>query len=252
VKAQAKLARAVHDEALLAESLAALPDPDGLLEAADLLRTRLHDSARAVRLYSRVLAESKVATEDPESGRRLASALEGLVRLRVDDGDIAGAMDFMDRQLAEMRGPSIRAQLLAEMGRITYRSTGNVAAARARFDAALAEDPDYARAKLGLGEILAEAGRHEEAEALLEQAVDSLGLGGDPAQLAMGLLALAQVLEQSGRHADAHRRLTLAARHAPADLEIRAALTRNRVLAGRHREALSAADQLEERLAEGF
>jgi tetratricopeptide (TPR) repeat protein len=252
VKAQAKLARAVHDEALLAESLAALPDPDGLLEAADLLRTRLHDSARAVRLYSRVLAESKVASEDPESGRRLASALEGLVRLRVDDGDIAGAMDFMDRQLAEMRGPSIRAQLLAEMGRITYRSTGDIAAARARFDAALAEDPDYARAKLGLGEMLAEAGRHEEAEALLEQAVDSLGLGGDPAQLAMGLLALAQVLEQSGRHADAHRRLTLAARHAPADLEIRAALARNRVLAGRHREALSAADQLEERLAEGF
>ncbi len=252
LRAQAKLARAVHDESLLVESLAALPDPDGVLEAADLLRARLHDSARAVRLYSRVLAESKLATDDPESPRRLASALEGLVRLRVDDGDIGGAMDFMDRQLAEMRGPTIRAQLLTEMGRITYRSTGDVAAARDRFDAALAEDPEYARAKLGLGEMLAEAGRHEEAEALLEQAVDTLGLGGDPAQLASGLLALAQVLEQSGRHPDAYRRLTLAARHAPADLEIRAALVRNRVLAGRHRDALSAADQLEERLADGF
>ena len=252
LRAQAKLARGLHDDALLVESLAALPDPDGVLEAADLLRTRLHDSARAVRLYSRVLAESKIATEDPESGRRLAGALEGLVRLRVDDGDIGGAMEFMDRQLAEMRGPTIRAQLLAEMGRITYRSTGDVAAARSRFDAALAEDPDYARAKLGLGEMLAEAGRHEEAEALLEQAVDTLGLGGDPSQLASGLLALAQVLEQSGRHPDAYRRLTLAARHAPADLEIRAALVRNRVLAGRHRDALAAADALEERLAEGF
>lgn len=252
LRTQVKLARTVHDEAMLVESLAALPDADGVLEAADLLRTRLHDSARAVRLYSRVLAESKVATDDPESPRRLASALEGLVRLRVDDGDIGGAMEFMDRQLAEMRGPTIRAQLLTEMGRITYRSTGDVAAARGRFDAALAEDPDYARAKLGLGEMLAEAGRHEEAEALLEQAVDTLGLGGDPAQLASGLLALAQVLEQSGRHPDAYRRLTLAARHAPADLEIRAALVRNRVLAGRHRDALVAADQLEERLAEGF
>jgi tetratricopeptide (TPR) repeat protein len=252
LRAQAKLARAVHDDALLVESLAALPDPDGVLEAADLLRTRLRDTARAVRLYSRVLAESKGAPEDPESPRRLASALEGLVRLRVDDGDIAGAMEFMDRQLAEMKGPTIRAQLLTEMGRITYRSTGDVTAARSRFDAALAEDPEYARAKLGLGEMLAEAGRHDEAEALLEQAVDTLGLGGDPAQLASGLLALAQVLEQSGRHPDAYRRLTLAARHAPADLEIRAALVRNRVLAGRHRDALAAADQLEERLAEGF
>ncbi|MBX7078918.1 MAG: tetratricopeptide repeat protein [Nannocystaceae bacterium] len=252
LRAQGRLARAVHDEALLVESLAALPDADGLLEAADLLRTRLRDNARAVRLYSRVLAEAKVASDDPESPRRLAAALEGLVRLRVDDGDIGGAMDFMDRQLAEMRGPTIRAQLLTEMGRITYRSTGDVAAARQRFDAALAEDPDYARAKLGLGEMLAEAGRHEEAEALLEQAVDALGLGGDPSQLASGLLALAQVLEQSSRHTDAHRRLTLAARHDPANLEIRAALVRNRVLAGRHREALAAADALEERLAEGF
>ncbi|HWB79580.1 MAG TPA: tetratricopeptide repeat protein, partial [Nannocystaceae bacterium] len=252
LRAQGKLARAVHDEPLLVESLAALPDPDGLLEAADLLRTRLKDSARAVRLYSRVLAEAKAAVDDPEAPRRLASALEGLVRLRIDDRDIAGAMEFMDRQLAEMKGPTIRAQLLTEMGRITYRSTGDVAAARQRFDAALAEDPDYARAKLGLGEMLAEAGRHDEAEQLLEQAVDTLGLGGDPAQLATGLLALAQVLEQSGRHADAHRRLTLAARHAPDNLEIRAALVRNRVLAGRHRDALAAADQLEEKLAEGF
>lgn len=252
LRAQGKLARAVHDEPLLVESLAALPDPDGLLEAADLLRTRLKDSARAVRLYSRVLAEAKAAVDDPEAPRRLASALEGLVRLRIDDRDIAGAMEFMDRQLAEMKGPTIRAQLLTEMGRITYRSTGDVAAARQRFDAALAEDPDYARAKLGLGEMLAEAGRHDEAEQLLEQAVDALGLGGDPAQLATGLLALAQVLEQSGRHADAHRRLTLAARHAPDNLEIRAAIVRNRVLAGRHRDALAAADQLEEKLAEGF
>lgn len=252
LRAQARIARIVHDEKLLVDSLAALPDADGLLEAADLLRTRLKDNARAVRLYSRVLAEAKAAADDPESGRRLASALEGLVRLRIDDGDIHGAMDFMDRQLAEMRGPTIRAQLLTEMGRITYRSTGDVEAARARFDGALAEDPDYARAKLGLGEMLAEAGRHEEAEALLEQAIDAMGLLGDPDQLAHGLLALATVLDQSGRHSDAHRRLTLAARHAPKDIEIRAALVRNRVLAGRHRDALVTADQLEERLSEGF
>lgn len=252
LRAQVKLARAVHDERLVVDSLAALPDPDGQLEAADIMRARLHDSARAVRLYSRVLAEAKAATDDPEAPRRLASALEGLVKLRVDDGDIVGAMEFMDRQLAEMKGPAIRAQLLTEMGRITYRSTGDVTSARARFDAALAEDPDYARAKLGLGEMLAEAGRHDEAEALLEQAVDALGLIGDPEQLAAGLLALAQVLEQSGRHADAQRRLTLALRHCPDDLEIRAALVRNRVLAGRHREALGAADTLLEKMGQGF
>src|SRR5690606_17180628 len=52
-------ARAVHERAKRAEPLEALGTPAELLEAADLYRTELGQSARALRLYSRVLADAK-------------------------------------------------------------------------------------------------------------------------------------------------------------------------------------------------
>lgn len=252
LRIQARLARTLHDSALLAEALSKLPDLDALLEAGDLFRSVLGESHKALRLYSRVLAEAKQDPDDPEHARRLAAALEGLVKLRLDSGDPQGAMAFMDEQLEEMRGPAIRAQLLTEMGRITYRTTGDIAAARRRFAAALKEDPEYARAKLGLGEVLVEAKAHEEAETLLEEALESLTLSADPADQVEALVLLARVLEDQGRSGEAYRRLTMAARHAPDNIGIRAAIVRNRAGAKRWRDVVTAADQVEQQLAGGF
>lgn len=252
LRARANLARALHDPVRLAESLALLDDADAQLEAADLMRGPVHDGARAVRLYSRVLAEAKKKPDNGKNRRRLAAALEGLVELRVQDGDIKGAMEFMDRQLAEMKGPAIRAQLLTEMGRITYRSTHDIDAARRRFDAALEEDPSYARAKLGMGEVLIEAGEMSQAEALLEEAVEALTLAGNSEELVSALVLQAQALEASDRFGEAYRKLTAAARHEPEDFDIRAAIVRNRFGAKRWRDVVTAAGQLEQQLAEGF
>lgn len=251
-------ARAVHEQRKLAEALEALGTPQELLEAADLYRAVLGESAHALRLYSRVLAEAKTQAtnqaDDLASARHLAASLEGLVRLRVDDGDINGALEFMDGQLAEVTGPAIRAQLLTDMGRITYRSTQDVDAARDRFDAALAEDPEFARAKVGKAEVLFASGAVGEAQRLLTDAVDALSLtpSKDPQDLVEALVLLADVLEDAGRAGEAYRRLTAAARHAPSNLEIRAAIARNRLGASRHRDVVTTAEHVEQQLAEGI
>lgn len=247
-------ARAVHDLAKLGEALEALGTSAELLEAADLYRSSLGDGAHALRLYARVLAESKKRTDDPAATRLLAASLEGLVQLRVDDGDIHGALEFMDGQLAEVTGPSIRAQLLTDMGRITYRSTRDVNAARERFDAALQEDPEFARAMVGKAEVLFDSGAVGEAQRLLTDAVDALSLGAskDSQDLVEALVLLAKVLEDAGRAGEAYRRLTAAARHDSDNLEIRAAIARNRLGASRHRDVVTTADQVEQQLAEGI
>lgn len=244
------LCRTLHEPAALADALQARGEPNDLLEAARLLHREVGDGARARRLYSRVLAEAKRHAGEEAHARRLASALEGLVKLRIEDGDIAGAMEFMDKQLAEVEGPSIRALLLAEMGRITWQSTGDVTAARERFDAALAEDPQHAGAKLGLARMLVLADELADAEVHLLAAVDALALAGQQVELVEALVILAEVLERTDRSGEAYRRLTAALRHDPDNLEIRAAVVRNRHNAQRHRDAITAAEQIEQRLAE--
>ncbi|MEM9460956.1 MAG: tetratricopeptide repeat protein, partial [Myxococcota bacterium] len=244
------LARTLRDPGPLAEALQARGEAEDLLEAARVVHRQLDDGARALRLYSRVLADAKRRSDDPDHARRLAAALEGLVNLRVEDGDIDGAMEFMDKQLTEVKGPAIRALLLAEMGRITYQSTKDMAAARERFDAALREDPEHAAAKLGLARLLMEAGELADAEGHLTPAVDALALAGRQAELVEGLVLLAEVLERAERSGEAYRRLTAALRHDPDNLEIRAAVVRNRHRASRHRDAVTATEQIEQRLAE--
>src|SRR5690606_15886719 len=171
--------------------------------------------------------------------------IEGLVRLRIDAGELDSATALMDEQLAELHDAALRARLLTEIGRITYRTTGDVAAARARFDAALTAMPDHAEARLGLGELLLDAGDLAEAERQLERAVDALGLVRDQGHLVEGLVLLARTLEAADRSGEAYRRLTTALRHDPDDLSIRLAVVRNRLGARRHRDVLTAVDQLE-------
>jgi tetratricopeptide (TPR) repeat protein len=260
----AKLARALNDLDLLCKALERLgvgkrvdgaepervADPDSLLEAADLARTRLSQPERATAAYERVLADSKRTQlhEDDAAAARLTRAIEGLVRLRIDVGDIAGATAFMDEQLGGLSNDRIRARLLTEIGRITYRTTGDVAAARARFEAALVANPDHAEARLGLGELLLDTGNIPEAEKLLESAVEALTLLRDQVHLVEGLVLLARLFEQTDRGGEAYRRLTTALRHDPDDLSIRLAVVRNRFGARRHRDAITAVEQLEQRL----
>jgi tetratricopeptide (TPR) repeat protein len=130
--------------------------------------------------------------------------------------------------------------------------TATLQAARRRFEAALAADPDHAPARLSLGTVLFQLGLLAEAEPVLEGAVEALGLLRDQDNLVRGLVLLARLFEQTDRSAEAYRRLSMALRHDPDNLEIRAAMARNRHAAGRWRDTLAAIDPIEQRLEAGL
>ncbi|MBL8969397.1 MAG: tetratricopeptide repeat protein, partial [Myxococcales bacterium] len=129
--------------------------------------------------------------------------------------------------------------------------TATLQAARRRVEAALAADPDYAPARLSLGTVLFELGQLAEAEPVLEGVVEALGLLRDQENLVGGLVLLARLFELTDRSAEAYRRLSMALRHDPDNLEIRAAMAKNRHAAGRWRDTLAAIDPIEQRLAAG-
>ncbi|WP_272087687.1 tetratricopeptide repeat protein [Nannocystis bainbridge] len=243
------LARALGDDRALTVSLAAVGEPDGILEAAAIARDRLHEPELAAQLFTRVLAE--LAPGAPQRSRRLSQAIEGLVGLRLAAGDLDGADALLDAQLAQIDDPEIRARILTESGRALLRGGQEFARARQRFEAALAADPDHAPARLALGAALIDAGLHAEAEATLEAAVEAFGLTRDQPRLVEGLLMLARLFEQTDRANEAYRRLSMALRHVPDDLEIRAGMAHNRAAAGRYRDAVAALEPVEQRLAAG-
>ena len=243
------LARALGDDRTLVASLAALGEPDGLLEAAAIAQGRLADPEHAAQLFTRVLAE--LAPGAPQRSKRLSQAIEGLVGLRLAAGDLDGADALLDAQLAQLDDPEIRARILTESGRALLRGGLDIARARRRFEAALAADPDHAPARLALGAALIDAGLFDAAEPVLEAAVEAFGLQRDQPRLVEGLLLLARLFEQTDRAHEAHRRLSMALRHVPDDLEIRAAMAKNRAAVGRHKDAVAALEPIEQRLAQG-
>jgi hypothetical protein len=70
--------------------------------------------------------------------------------------------------------------------------------------------------------------------------------------LVKGLVLLGTLFEQTDRAAEAYRRLSMALRHDPDSLEIRAAIARNRHAAGRWRDTLAAIEPIEQRLDAGL
>lgn len=413
------LARAQKDTATLIAGLTELAQPDTLLEAAALARDVTGDRELAAQLYTRVLATR--IPGDPQQNRRLSAAIEGLVRLRIEAGDIEGADALMDAQLAELEDAELRARILTEIGRTLLGSLDNpppepdpepestveptahfsisrelsehhadpehtaayavtrepdpehtaayavtqvddadldevmtvehvaggpppriskpeddesepaeieeideldeeldeahtmdvsrappprpsdsatnlrttppqkppprqadviaaataiptarprshteripvganhrintLHAARRRFEAALAADPDHAPARLSLGTVLFDLGLLAEAEPALEAAVEQFGLVRDQENLLKGLVLLGTLFEQTDRAAEAYRRLSMALRHDPDSLEIRAAIARNRHAAGRWRDTLAAIEPIEQRLDAGL
>jgi tetratricopeptide (TPR) repeat protein len=87
---------------------------------------------------------------------------------------------------------------------------------------------------------------------VLEGAVEAFGLLRDQENLISGLVLLARLFEQTDRSAEAYRRLSMALRHDADNLEIRAAMARNRHAAGRWRDTLAAIDPIEQRLDAGL
>jgi len=244
-----ELARELDDVPQLVKTLASSPKRRAWLEAAHLARHRLEDRERSARLYSKVLAALR-ELPPAEAATELVAAVEGLAELRLDEGDVDGASSLLDEELSRVEDPAITARLLGTLGRLTFRTTGDLDKARARFDAALEQDPNAPEPKVGLAEILLEADEVKQAEPLVAAAVDTLTLENaeDTAPLVRALLVFARVLDAQQKKGEAYRRLSAALRHAPDDFAIRAAIVKNRRDARRHRDAITAADQLAQHL----
>jgi putative thioredoxin len=116
------------------------------------------DAAGAERAWQEALAL------DPRQPR----ALLGLGRLRAEAGDVAGALDLLERI-----GPGTRvseeAERLAALLRTKQAAEGE--ADEAELRRRIESDPGDLAARLALGRLLAASGRHEEALATLLEAV---------------------------------------------------------------------------------
>ena len=249
LRRRASLARQSEDLPVLVDTLERLGDADDLLEAAPIARNALDDAEWSARLYDKVLA-SEPGADDPKAIGRIATALSGLTELRIAAGDRAGVDALLAERIAALPTP-LHSRVLTELGRTLWHSTADIDLATARFSAALAADPDCALASHSLGEVLFLAGRYDEAEPILEEAVESHVLTRDGTHLVEALVLLARLFEATDRCADAYRRLSSALHQDPSSLEIRCAIIRNRYHVGRWQETLSAIAQLDEFLGTG-
>ncbi len=109
---------------------------------------------------------------------------------------------------------------------------GHAAAARERFEKALAADPRHARALLGLARVAGEAGRGTEALELLER------ISGAPAGVEREAERLAAELRTTGASSDDLEAARAKAAAAPEDLAAQLALGRALAAARRYDEAL--------------
>ena len=123
-----------------------------------------------------------------ESGLEDTGAQIAVIRARLVNGDVQGALDFGEALVADAPDNlNYRFALAA-----TYGAVGDFDAAEAGFRAILADDPSVAQAWISLIRLLNDQGRGEEAAAVLEE-----GLAAQPDALDL-LWARASMLEQAG------------------------------------------------------
>lgn len=174
----------------------------------------VHVARNELSVAERVLREG-TAIQDRQLGRRQRLPASGLHWLlgcaRLRQGDVDEALREFDRELDHSRSNYLYAQeyaLASRVGRgFALIGRGACDAARGSFRAVLDEQPDHARAHLGLARIAGAGRRDHEMEAALslaEKAIAELDRGGRIAEAAV-TRACALVLR--GRADEAVRRL---------------------------------------------
>lgn len=155
----------------------------------------VHVARNELSVAERVLREG-TAIQDRQLGRRRRLPSSGLHWLlgcaRLRQGDVDEALREFDRELHHSRGDYLYAQeyaLASQVGRgFAFISRGEYDAARDSFRAVLDEQPDHARAHLGLARIAGAGKRNHEmgaALSLAEQAIAELDRGGRIAEAAV-------------------------------------------------------------------
>jgi len=101
------------------------------------------DKDRAIDRYKAAL------DADPRS----IAAFGALRSIYADRGDAHGAVDLLEREIAATDGPTSKAKLWAELGRMARERLGDAARARTAFGKSLECDPTSTPAARGLGEM---------------------------------------------------------------------------------------------------
>ncbi|HEX3776977.1 MAG TPA: tetratricopeptide repeat protein, partial [Polyangiaceae bacterium] len=131
------------------------------VEAAEVLNTRLSNTAAARELYAGVLEE------DPGH----AKAAEGQIALLDAAGDAAGALAVRQTRAKTLRGDE-RHQLLCEVAESYDVDLDKLELSEKTYREVLAENPRFADALRGLDRVLTRAGRYRELLEVLRAQAD--------------------------------------------------------------------------------
>ena len=129
-------------------------------EAADLLETRLNESAHARDLYETIFAE------DPGHGK----ATEALARIYTKAEDWAGVAKILERRAEALRGEA-KVEAICKLADLYEDQLGNLPEATRRYEAALELDPASLTALRGLDRIWSRSGNYKDLLGNLEKQI---------------------------------------------------------------------------------
>ena len=199
-----------------------------LMEAGEVLQSRVGDLAGAQAQYERVLALRPYH----------ADATWALAGLSEKGGDPDAAARVLEHKLEdEALTPPEKARLLTQLAALS-RSAGVEPAAERRLLEALGTVPDHLPAIIALADLYADSERWTELEAFLREVLEATTLTAAPAALIADLhRRMANAHEKLGRDEEAYQTLVAADRLHRGHLLIKLALGENRYKARRWREA---------------
>ncbi len=131
------------------EQLAADPNNEEALNEVIDLAIKMRDTAKMEELEPQILARLEA---DPSV--RMYRILAGI---RAERDDVSGAIELFNKAIEASTDPDEQRDLYFNIGTYQHRA-GNLGAARSAYNKALGLDPNYGRAILGIGDIIASCG----------------------------------------------------------------------------------------------
>jgi tetratricopeptide (TPR) repeat protein len=199
---------------------------NALVEAAAVYRDQLNDPTKAKECFGRAY----------ELDPRSRPAVAGLLRFAEDEGRWEVAHALGQKRLEVIDDANDKADALVALARAAQKQ-GNGDEAHALLDEAVALVPSHVAAVEALADLEFSAGRYQEAEELLERALDAVK---DDAEKSGRIhYRMGECFDRLGKLDEGYRALLEADKANPGQLMLRLALGENRYRARRWREAAS-------------
>jgi len=175
-----------HSEALdqLAKLKSTAGDVSAAVQAVERLADAEQDSTKRAELYIRAATlledrgDSDGAIEHYKTAldhdRLAETAINGLSRIYSKRGDAHGAIEMLGRHIDIAEGDNKRAELFAEIGRLSLERLRDHTRAREALEKALELDPTCIAASIGLGQMEFESEKYQLATEHFESPLDHL------------------------------------------------------------------------------